>query len=55
MHDSISIGQVGEDAGFLSGLINQVYAVAEAGMWQNIDGKPMPRTDAKEVQELLAK
>lgn len=52
---SISLGTIHEDADLLSRLINQVYAVAEAGMWQETDGVPIPRTTVAEVKSLLAK
>ena len=55
MNRSISFGTVHDDAEFLAQLINRVYAVAEEGMWQAVDGAPMPRTTTKEVQSLLSK
>ena len=51
---SISLGTVHDDAEFLASLINQVYAVAEDGMWQEMDGRPMPRTTTAEVHSLLS-
>lgn len=37
----------------LSDLINAVYAVAEEGMWKDVDGRPAARTSPQEVQKLL--
>ena len=37
----------------LSDLINAVYAVAEEGMWKDVDGRPAARTSPQEVQALL--
>ena len=51
---SIYLGTVHDDAESLATLINQVYAVAEDGMWQEIDGHPMPRTTTAEVHSLLS-
>ncbi len=55
MRCAITLGSTAENAASLSQLINQVYAVAEAGMWQDVDGAPVPRTTVEEVRSLLAK
>ena len=49
----IVAGQSTDSAFEISDLINQVYAVAEDGMWTVVGEEPAPRTSAKEVQSLL--
>ena len=46
-------GRSTDSAQALASLINQVYAVAEEGMWTVFGEEPAPRTSCEEVQELL--
>ena len=56
IEDELSIfpGCITDSALELAKLINLVYAVAEEGMWKQINGGPAPRTSEEEVHSLLA-